>query len=323
MRQWIGNLLWRRWLRAWVRADTQPHRNELKTQGRELKAQSKLLRVQRGDVQRLGEALGRSVDRLKRFHEQRQRVEAQLTSLLEAQRKTLKGLTASATEAAQHRESLERTIGQLRLARRFDYEQRGELLNLPARLDVGRIAPHIRSAIGRATLETEPCPHLVVTELFPSEFYSLLIKALPPHGFWKSGRVGRANWTMGEDVGPTLAESVWGFMNNTLAEDVLTPALVAKCRDVLEESRSGELVPEAAANILPYGRRSEGRLMLRRPGYQIRPHLDPPRAPLTCLLYLAQPGDSEEHGTRLYRVCEGLPDKHGGIFYADVLRITP
>ena len=306
MRQWIGNVLWRRWLQARVRADTQPHRNELKAQGRALKAQgreletqSKLFRVQ---VDRLG-------NDLKTFREERQIAEAKLTSLLDGQDKILK-------EAAQHRESLERTIWQLHLARRFDYEQRAELPNLPTHLDVGQLESHIRSAIDRATLETEPCPHLVVTELFPSGFYSLLIKALPPPGFWTSGRVGRENWTIGEDIGPTLAESVWGFMNNTLAEEVLTPALLAKYRDVLEEYWSG-VFPDATAHILRPGRRSEGRLMLRRPGYQIEPHLDPSRALLTCLLYLARLGDSEEYGTKLYHVSEGLPDKHKGVFYAD------
>ena len=42
--------------------------------------------------------------------------------------------------------------------------------------------------------------------------------------------------------------------------------------------------------------------MLRRPGYSLAPHLDPKKVLFTCLIYLARPGDSEEHGTQLYRV---------------------
>ena len=42
--------------------------------------------------------------------------------------------------------------------------------------------------------------------------------------------------------------------------------------------------------------------MLRRPGYHLNPHRDPKRSLLTCLLYLAKPGDDDAHGTRLYRV---------------------
>ena len=38
---------------------------------------------------------------------------------------------------------------------------------------------------------------------------------------------------------------------------------------------------------------SDGRILLRRPGYDIPPHRDPKRGFLTCLMYLARPGDSE------------------------------
>ena len=60
--------------------------------------------------------------------------------------------------------------------------------------------------------------------------------------------------------------------------------------DFLERAR---LLPQAA---------SGGRLMLRRPGYHLGPHRDPKRAMLTCLMYLPRPGDSEQHGTQIFRV---------------------
>jgi hypothetical protein len=47
---------------------------------------------------------------------------------------------------------------------------------------------------------------------------------------------------------------------------------------------------------------SNGRIMLRRPGYVIPPHRDPRWGFVTCLVYLARPGDNEAHGTQLYRV---------------------
>ena len=42
--------------------------------------------------------------------------------------------------------------------------------------------------------------------------------------------------------------------------------------------------------------------MLRRPGYRIAPHRDPKWGFLTCLLYLARPGDEPQWGTQLFRV---------------------
>jgi len=42
--------------------------------------------------------------------------------------------------------------------------------------------------------------------------------------------------------------------------------------------------------------------MLRRPGYHLDPHRDPKRSLLTCLIYLARPGDDEAYGTQLFEV---------------------
>jgi hypothetical protein len=55
---------------------------------------------------------------------------------------------------------------------------------------------------------------------------------------------------------------------------------------------------------------SDGRIMLRRPGFNLPPHRDPKWGFLTCLLYLPRASDSEAWGTRLYRV-EGDGDAQG------------
>jgi hypothetical protein len=47
---------------------------------------------------------------------------------------------------------------------------------------------------------------------------------------------------------------------------------------------------------------SNSRLMLRRPGYVIKPHRDPRWAFLTCLVYLPRPADVESYGTQIYRL---------------------
>ena len=49
---------------------------------------------------------------------------------------------------------------------------------------------------------------------------------------------------------------------------------------------------------------SDGRVMLRRPGYYIKPHRDPKWGFLTCLLYLKRPSDDEAWGTDVLRVAE-------------------
>jgi hypothetical protein len=49
---------------------------------------------------------------------------------------------------------------------------------------------------------------------------------------------------------------------------------------------------------------TDGRILLRRRGYMIPPHRDPKWGFVTCLLYLARPGDSQSWGTQLYAVDE-------------------
>jgi hypothetical protein len=49
---------------------------------------------------------------------------------------------------------------------------------------------------------------------------------------------------------------------------------------------------------------SDGRIMLRRPGYRIPPHRDPKWGFITCLMYLAREGDDERWGTQLYTVTD-------------------
>ena len=57
--------------------------------------------------------------------------------------------------------------------------------------------------------------------------------------------------------------------------------------------------------------------MLRRPGYHLSPHRDPKRSFLTCLLYLARPGDDEAHGTRLYRVANDREAHYKQTYYPE------
>ena len=63
-----------------------------------------------------------------------------------------------------------------------------------------------------------------------------------------------------------------------------------------------DVAGDAAAAQHPELRTSDGRIMLRRPGYVIPPHRDPKWGFVTGLVYLARDGDPEEHGTSLYRV---------------------
>ena len=318
MRALIGRTLWRLGLREQVRADSHQHRKKLKSHRQTLES---LLHDFRG----FERSIGRTVERLQ--HKQQRLLERQdaftqrLQAVLDGQRatiKALKELTAAHRAAVRKSEGTDRFSRRLHHARRFDYQRRDGFAQLLPRLDVVRLEPHIRTAMTCARMETDPFPYVLINEIFPRDFYELLIESLPPHGFWRSGRAGRENWTLHEDIGPMFTESVWTFTNDVLAVEVLTPAVIEKFKEPLARYCHAAFGPESAGEFSgSTWHRSGGRLMLRRPGYRIDPHLDPYRAMLTFLLYLARPGDGEEYGTKLFRT-KGTPtDAHRGIFYAD------
>jgi hypothetical protein len=72
------------------------------------------------------------------------------------------------------------------------------------------------------------------------------------------------------------------------------------------------------ANALPQSV-SGGRLMLRCRGYHLDPHRDPKRSMLTCLLYLARPGDNEAYGTQIFRVANDVDASYKQTYYPQQL----
>ena len=110
---------------------------------------------------------------------------------------------------------------------------------------------------------------------------------------------------------------VWHFVN-VAGSELLVPIFLEKFEKHIERfygtvfgSDTGVRVGDLSYEI------SDGRLMLRRRGYHIAPHVDPFRAMLTVLFYLAKPGDSEMYGTTLCRVKEDLPAERKGIDYPE------
>jgi hypothetical protein len=95
---------------------------------------------------------------------------------------------------------------------------------------------------------------------------------------------------------------VWGVF-----DDVIRQSIRVTVRDKFEaplQRHFDEVFGPAfreQANAMPQSAQA-GRLMLRVPGYHLDPHRDPKHTLLTCLLYLARPGDSESYGTQIFRV---------------------
>ena len=172
---------------------------------------------------------------------------------------------------------------------------------------------HARTAFSAVDVEGDPFPHLVVSEAFPASDYAQALAALPaPHEWLDAGRQ-RVNWEIATDPASEATTDVWHFIDREVAPQVLKPLLLDKFRPHLDAYWRDRGFDPRDVERTYYC--DEGRLMLRRPGYKLTPHLDPGHAVLTILIYLARPGDDERFGTDLYRAT-GLPRIHKGIFKA-------
>jgi hypothetical protein len=210
----------------------------------------------------------------------------------------------------------DRYASQLRLREEIDARQQDQLASLPTLLDESRIGRHISQAIGSATMHTDPFEHIVVEHVLPPEVYELVLAAMPPEVFFDDHDPIKRNLVLPIIFGPALARHVWNFVDGTVAARLIRPAIVAKFHEPLQQHYDTVFGSpfRAQANAMPHVSGS-GRLMLRRRGYHLPPHRDPKRSLLTCLLYLARPGDSETHGTQLFRVLDDREASYKQTYY--------
>lgn len=199
----------------------------------------------------------------------------------------------------------DRNAAQLKGIAELNEQQRQELARLPAVLDKEALAASVDRAVQSATMQSEPFHHIVVDQLLPPGVYDLLLRALPPAVFFSDHDPIKQDLHLPLTFGPLLATAVWNFVDDAVARQCIQPAVLHKFHEALQHHYATMFGTEFVerANQLPQ-LPSGGRLMLRRPGYHLEPHRDPKRSLLTCLLYLARPGDSEAHGTQLFRVAD-------------------
>jgi len=175
------------------------------------------------------------------------------------------------------------------------------------------IAAHVGAAITATPMTPAPFPHLVVRDLLPPTFYEALLRAIPPPTFWRDAGFRRENWHVDGDRGPVFSESTWRYMHTVVGNQMIMPALLERFRPHIQSYWS-DFFGIDAATVDGHYECGEGRLQLRRGGYKLEPHLDPPRAVLTVLIYLAKPGDDDAFGTDIY-ASDPLPVKRVGIYY--------
>ena len=171
------------------------------------------------------------------------------------------------------------------------------------------IASHLRDAVTRSTLATDPGPHMVVSDLLPSEIYAHLLETMPPAAAFDVADKVKANFDPEATMAaPARSREAWSWFHSDVVDRQFAPVLVAAFRPHLLVAYRELFGRDQAETALGLPHRAfQGRLMLRRPGYRLKPHRDKKSASLTGLVYFARPGDSRDYGTDLYRVFDDQP----------------
>lgn len=198
---------------------------------------------------------------------------------------------------------LELRESQLRAIARRDIELEGALASVASLLNDVEIHTHVKRQILAAPLIDAPFPHLVVDRLLPDAVYEALIRGLPPVELFNDRDPNERQLAVPFRLAPAYARRVWNYMARTVVERMLMTALIDKFKPFLNDWLTHNF-PAFAGHGLDLVRMhaSDGRILLRTRGYVIPPHRDPKWGFLSCLLYLARPGDSESWGTQLYAI---------------------
>ena len=264
------------------------------SQARDLRGSLRELREERDKHER---ALQQRVEQLSSEVERESRAHREALDRLNALERRVRTLD-SELAASRLRESQLRAImeGNLRLER--------EETGLAAALkDLDGIARHVTAAVAAAELHDDPFPFAVADDVLPQWLYDALIKGLPPVELFGDRPVNKQQLAVPFGLAPSYSRRVWRFMAKRVVETMLLPAVAEKFRHPFLAwlHQSFPRFDESSLASIPLVS-SDGRILLRRPGYYIRPHRDPKWGMITCLFYLARPGDDERWGTELYAV---------------------
>jgi hypothetical protein len=197
------------------------------------------------------------------------------------------------------------------------YDERQAVRLAESHLDLTSVGRDMKAAVAGAELLTQPFPHIDIPQLIPDALYRELLDSLPVRIFFDHLPPNRQELRVPFDFVPAYTRKIWHEYVVPLVERDLLPALLEKFRPVLDQ-RIKESWPD-----LPNDGQDlkftvlNSRLLLRLPGYEIKPHRDPRWAFVTCLIYLPKPTDATVYGTHLYRLVHEREAPSGSPFWLE------
>jgi hypothetical protein len=160
----------------------------------------------------------------------------------------------------------------------------------------------VRRKVESAAIRAEPFPHLVIQDLLPEPFFRQLASSIPPVELFALSKDGiKSDLRLRErnayfQAAPEEFKATWRRLRDEVFRTALAPALVLRLERELREKYADLFSRELADEIMAGGlESSDGRIMARRPGYHLQPHLDSAHFGVTLLLYFTA-ADNESTG---------------------------
>jgi hypothetical protein len=172
------------------------------------------------------------------------------------------------------------------------------------------VKEHAREAVASARLSHDPYPHVVVERLFPEDVYDRFLEAIPPPVFFEKVVEHRDEMAVPFAFAPAYSRAAWSLFHDVIEQAVL-PGILTTFAPALDEfvRRSWPSLGSWEESDVAL-RLSNPRLMLRRPGYRIKPHRDPRWAFLVALIYLSPRDAAQTYGTQLYTLKTERDEDH-------------
>jgi hypothetical protein len=172
---------------------------------------------------------------------------------------------------------------------------------------VGSVQTAVREKVGDAEIERDPFPHLIIPDLLPEDFFRRLAETIPPPEAFQPDDQVKSNLRIMDSntyfaAAPEAFRTTWTTLRDEVLRATVAPILIRRLKADIRDKFASLFSPEIANEVMASGFvSSDGRIMARRPGYDLKPHSDPAHYAVTCLLYFTNADDAAAGALCLYR----------------------
>jgi FkbM family methyltransferase len=172
-----------------------------------------------------------------------------------------------------------------------------------------KVLQHVVDRISRTEVHIDPFPHLVVDEVFPNDYYELILSRFPESTRMRplsdSGRVAHGQYEeryallfLNEEFARLTKEQAefWRSLSEWLYSDPLANAFITRFHECLQPRMNVILNTEGQIRA-----KGDALLVQDHTRYAIGPHTDAPHRLVTFLFYLPRDNSMREFGTSLYK----------------------